>query len=222
MRFIDSGTSRSNAKLKPLHGAIAQDLSVRLGAAYSIQSLGYGDEREATISGRYMDKKTDITIFQEGRPLCGIAVKFVMQNYAQNSNNYFENMLGETANLRAGSIPYFQVFVILDKMPYYRKDNTISDWEEPTAHNIEKYILLDEDNPDIYLHTPDKLLFYPVHLPDPFEPIMDKTAYLEFYRTWLPMLGMQKSVKFPKSTSRVVLRDWETFAEKVYHTILAQ
>ena len=87
MRFIDSGTSRSNAKLKPLHGAIAQDLSVRLGAAYSIQSLGYGDEREATISGRYMDKKTDITIFQEGRPLCGIAVKFVMQNYAQNSNN---------------------------------------------------------------------------------------------------------------------------------------
>lgn len=34
--FLLSGTSRSTAKLKPLHGAIAKDLAQRLGAGYCI------------------------------------------------------------------------------------------------------------------------------------------------------------------------------------------
>ena len=221
MRFLETETSRSNEKLKPLHGAIAEDISRRLGPAFRVNSLGFGDGKEIAIPGRYMEKKTDIAISHEGKPVAGIAVKFVMQNYAQNSNNYFENMLGETANLRAGAIPYFQVLVILDRMPYYKKDNTISDWEEPTAHNIQKYIRLDDDNPGVFFHTPDKLLFYPVHLPDPFEPIQDKATYMEFYRNMLPILGLQRSTSFPVKTSRVVLREWEPFADKIHHAILA-
>ena len=30
-------------------------------------------------------------------------------------------MLGETANIRTNSIPYFQIFIIFDKVPYYGK-----------------------------------------------------------------------------------------------------
>jgi hypothetical protein len=45
-----------------------------------------------------------------------------MQNYSQNSNNYFENMLGETANIRSSNIPYFQIFIIPDEIPYYKKE----------------------------------------------------------------------------------------------------
>ncbi len=114
--FLSSGTSRSTAKLKPLHGAIARDLAERLGSEYEIYSQGYGCGKEAKIEGRYMDKMVDITIQKENKPVAGIAVKFVMQNYSQNSNNYFENMLGETANIRCNNYPYFQIFIILDKL----------------------------------------------------------------------------------------------------------
>ena len=86
--------------------------------------------------GRYVDKKVDITISKKDAtmhkdiPVAGIAVKFVMQNYSQNSNNYFENMLGETANIRANKCPYFQIFIILDRLPYYKKETKrITKWE---------------------------------------------------------------------------------------------
>ena len=36
--FLESGTSRSTAKLKPLHGAIARDLAERLGSDYVVFS----------------------------------------------------------------------------------------------------------------------------------------------------------------------------------------
>lgn len=128
--FLESGTSRSNAKLKPLHGAIAQDIASRLGEDYKVFSQGYGNDKEEKICGRYVDKMVDITVQDcKGKAVAGIAVKFVMQNYSQNSNNYFENMLGETANIRSNKIPYFQVFIILDKLPYYKKDKTIQKWE---------------------------------------------------------------------------------------------
>jgi hypothetical protein len=119
---VSIGTSRSTAKLKPLHGAIAQDIANRLGNNYIVKSQGYGDDKEASIKGRYVDKMVDITIKDRStrHDVAGIAVKFVMQNYSQNSNNYFENMLGETANIRTANCPYFQIFIILDKLPYYK------------------------------------------------------------------------------------------------------
>jgi hypothetical protein len=91
--FLSCGTSRSTQKLIPLHGAIAQDMHDRLGNEYEIQSQGYANGREGIITGRYMNKKVDITILRSGIPIGGIAVKFVMQNFSQNANNYFENML---------------------------------------------------------------------------------------------------------------------------------
>ena len=108
---------------------------------YYIQSQGWGDDKEGDIQGRYVDKKVDITVCSADTqtPLAGIAVKFVMQNYSQNSNNYFENMLGETANIRANNCPYFQIFIILDRLPYYKKDTKrITKWETFTEHNAAK------------------------------------------------------------------------------------
>jgi hypothetical protein len=121
-------SARSNAKLKILHGAISSDLQTRLGSEYNICSLGYANGKESNIQGRYINKTVDITTLRENQPLAGIAVKFVMRNYLQNSNNYFESMLGETANIRTGGFPYFQIFVIPSMLPYYNKDNEISKW----------------------------------------------------------------------------------------------
>lgn len=117
--YLSVGTSRSTAKLKTLHGHIASDLKSLLGTEFTVKSQGYGDDKEEFINGRYYPKNVDITILKNSKPVAGYTVKFVMRNYTQNSNNYFENMLGETANIRANAIPYFQIFIIFEKVPYY-------------------------------------------------------------------------------------------------------
>jgi len=221
-KFIESGTSRSTAKLVPLHGAIARDMHERFGSDYSIQAQGYALGKEGTISGRYMDKKVDITIIRRGIPVSGIAVKFVMQNYSQNSNNYFENMLGETANIRASKCPYFQLFAIPDLLPYYDKKGQITHWETITDNNLHKYCVLDSDNPDVFYHSPNKTLIYVVHLPD-VGVVRTRDEYRRAYSNYLAMLshgylGVKNVARFSNS---VIHNDYEAFAEKVYHTVLA-
>lgn len=155
---------------------------------------------------------------QNGRAMAGIAVKFVMQNYSQNSNNYFEGMLGETANIRCNGIPYFQIFVILDKLPYYKRDKSISRWESVTAHNLEKYITLSSDNAQRYMHTPNKTLIYVIHIPDPAIPV----ATLEEYRSYYKSVDFDialSNIDSSKFGQAVIVNDYASFADKVYHTI---
>lgn len=221
-RFIDSGTSRSTAKLVPLHGAIARDMHERFGDAYAIQSQGYAQGREGTIPGRYMGKKVDVTILRGGIPVCGIAVKFVMQNYSQNSNNYFENMLGETANIRASKCPYFQLFAIPDRLPYYDRRGAIVKWETITEHNLHKYCILDEDNPDVFYHAPNKTLIYVIRLPD-VGSVCTKDEYRNRYAEYISAHGdgFLTVVNVGHFGNAVIHNDYEAFAEKVYHTVLA-
>ena len=218
--FLNRGTSRSTEKLKPLHGAIAKDIAERLGSDYEIWAKGYRNDRESKIEGRYINKRVDITIKKDRRAVAGIAVKFVMQNYSQNSNNYFENMLGETANIRCNNCPYFQIFIILDKLPYYKKDKSISKWEKFTAHNIAKYTALSKDDTGIYLHTPNKTLIYVVHIPDAPSAVDNHAKYLDFYRNNPHDLTLSGHT-YAEFGSAVILNDYETFMDKIYHTVKA-
>ena len=156
--YLSVGTSRSTAKLKILHGHIATDLEGLLGKEFTIRSQGYENDKEGSIDGRYYPKNVDITILKNGKPVAGYAVKFVMRNYSQNSNNYFENMLGETANIRANAIPYFQVFIIFEKVPYYSNGGEFKRYDVISEHNLDKYLALSKDDPSIFFHTPDKTL----------------------------------------------------------------
>src|SRR3989338_5989799 len=157
--------SRSNKRLIVLHGAIAKDIKDKLGDEYKIKSLGLGEGKEGKLDGRYMEKTVDILISKNRNDLAGIGVKFVMNNYSQNSNNYFENMLGETANIRTNNKDYFQILILPDEMPYYNKNGKIKKWEKITDHNIEKYLALSRDNIERYLHTPIKTLLFIIKLP---------------------------------------------------------
>lgn len=161
--YLKTG-SRSNRKLEVLHGAIAKALSEKLGNGYIIESLGFGAGGEAKIKGRYGDKNVDIGIFKNGRALAAIGVKFVMSNYSQNSNNYFENMLGETANLRGAGVPYFQILVLTQNAPYFNSQGEISKFEKLTPNNLHKYERLSHDDPQQNLHSPDKVLMYIVKM----------------------------------------------------------
>lgn len=218
-KFINT-SSRSNEKLKPLHGALAKDLAQRLGKEYSVYSLGHEAGKEKGIQGRYINKKTDIAIYRGNTPIAGIAVKFVMQNYSQNSNNYFENMLGETANIRCNNVPYFQVFIILDELPYYKKDNSIEKWETFTNHNAQKYMTLSQDNADIFFHTPNKTLICIVHAPREKE-LSTKQDYVDYYRSF-PSINLQYTqTPYTGFQKNVIFNDINTFMDKVYYAILA-
>lgn len=222
--FIEIGTSRSTAKLKPLHGAIARDLSEKLGSDYIIKSQGYGDDKEGKIQGRYVEKWVDITVIRKRtyKAIAGVAVKFVMQNYSQNSNNYFENMLGETANIRTANCPYFQIFIVFDKLPYYKKSGTLSKWEEFSDHNVSKYCKLSEDNVDMFFHTPNKTLIYVVHLTPEATGITSKDEYMMFYSQNNHSIVLT-SHRYPaiQHDGSVILNDYESFVDKIYHTIMA-
>lgn len=161
----------------------------------------------------------DITVKKGERAVAGLAVKFVMQNYSQNSNNYFENMLGETANIRCGNCPYFQIFIILDKLPYYQRSGELSRWETFTAHNAEKYVTLSQDDASIYFHTPNKTLIYVVHIPDN-DSLSTSKEYMDYYRRLNPSLSLTEH-DYNDFGNGVIFNDYELFIEKVYHTIMA-
>ena len=221
--YLDVGTSRSTAKLKTLHGHIARDLKELLGPEYSIQSQGYGNDKEGCITGRYYPKNVDITINYKGKPVAGYAVKFVMRNYSQNSNNYFENMLGETANLRSNSVPYFQVFIIFDKVPYYKKGGEFSRYDVISDHNLDKYLKLSADNPEVFFHTPDKTLVVLIKLKEkrPNYQFINEQDYASYYLSVIHDADLLSySTKIQDSFgSSVVLNDYEDFITRSCYTI---
>lgn len=216
--FLETG-SRSNAKLKILHSSISTDLISLLGPQYVVKSLNIGDGKEGTIKGRYINKNVDIVILNNNKVIAGIGVKFVMQNYSQNSNNYFEIMLGETANIRSENIPYFQIFVIPEKMPYYKSNGQLDKWEEFSLHNSKKYLKLSQDNIDIFLHTPNKTLLYVIKLPETTIEIGTKEEYYDYYRNY-QNLQIEKSIRnYGDFSNNVVHNNYVVFMNKISNYI---
>lgn len=212
--------SRSNEKLKILHWAIAKDLQKNLWDIYSINALGFREWQEKDIQWKYMNKKVDITISKSWYPIAGMAIKFVMQNYSQNSNNYFENMLWETANIRCVNIPYFQIFIIPEKLPYYENNGKLKKWESFSEHHVSKYRVLSYDNSNVFFHTPTKTLLTVIKLPEPENSVSNKEEYINFYQNI--DINLEYSGALDSSFSQsIIYNDYEIFLQKVVYTILA-
>lgn len=216
-KYLETG-SRSNEKLKILHGSIAQDIIERLGSNYKIHSLGYGDNREVDMLGRYMEKKVDIGIEKNEEIVAGLALKFIMSNYSQNSNNYFENMLGETANVRTTGKPYFQIVILPSKVPYFKEDGTISKIETITNRRLLKYINLSNDNINNYMHTPNKTLIYLIDIPIP-DTVSNKEEYIEYYINNDNLFVMENEDEAYGFGSAVIYNNYDEFIDKVCHYI---
>jgi hypothetical protein len=128
---------RSSEKLKPLHYFIGQCVQALLGPydaksnPYTVVSYALGIDsarsREEKVDGYLNCKDVDVTVLYEGIPVGAISVKFVMSNYRQNKNNYFESMLGECVNLKLNRpyMKFWHVFVTFDELPYFKKDGTM-------------------------------------------------------------------------------------------------
>ena len=149
--------ARSTAKLKPLHKYLANILSKIWGKDYTVHFLGE-ESKEMTVEGKYYPKDIDITVAINGEPIFCLGIKFVTSNYKQNANNYFENMMGETANIQAiGNLPYAQLLILRRETPYYLKNETEipSKIEIINDKDIAKYLKLIFD--DKQAHRPHYL-----------------------------------------------------------------
>ncbi len=216
--YLQTG-ARSNKKLCVLHGAISEDLQEKLNDNYKVYSLGHETGKEKKISGRYLEKTVDITITKNNKAVAGIAVKYVMSNYKQNSNNYFENMLGETANIRSAKIPYFQIFIIPDNIPYFKKGEEIAKSEHINEHDLKKYITLSKDNVNEFLHTPVKTLVFIVHIQnsDGDHKFANKKEFEEYYlHKDFDMILSNLVFNFDNAT---IYNDYEEFIQKTVYYI---
>ncbi|MEF3279424.1 MAG: hypothetical protein K6357_00420 [Elusimicrobiota bacterium] len=194
--------ARSNKKLISIHSWFAKKIVSRLKSNYSVRSLG--DEGEYEIEGKYYPKTLDITIFSNRNPIVTLSFKFVTSNYAQNSNNYFENLLGETANIRRIGVGFVHFLVLRGHTPYYdkasgNKRGKLKRTEILSEHHIKKYIKLFRDLD--FPHKPDVLGMA----------IIDFDANNVPYFTDLKELGLQEE------TVRIIENDFsiETFIRKV-------
>lgn len=150
--------ARSPKKLIPIHTWFAKEIISGFGDTYSVKSLGTGGEY--IIEGKYYPKRLDIAVFYNQKPIVTLSFKFVTSNYAQNSNNYFENLLGETANIRRIGVGFVHFLILRGHAPYYdkaagNKRGELKKTEILSEHQIQKYIKLfkDQDFP----HKPDVL-----------------------------------------------------------------
>jgi len=148
--------ARSTAKLKPIHKFIAETLAKIFGKDFELHFMG-DDSKEMIVAGKYYPKYIDITISKDKEPVFCLGIKFVTSNYKQNANNYFENMMGETANIQATQIPYAQLIVLRHETPYYKKNETElpSKIEIVNDKDIAKYLKLMYDQPQA--HRPNFL-----------------------------------------------------------------
>ena len=218
--YLKTG-ARSNEKLKILHGKIACDLENKLqkeSKEFNVYAYGIGNGKEKTLNGNYYDKTVDIAIFKNEKAIAGIAVKFVMSNFSQNANNYFEGMLGETANLRTQKLPYFQILILPETLPYFKENGDVKKIEELKKQYLHKYFKLSQDNPNLFFHTPNKTLLVIVRLPD-FHNANNKEEYKKICAK--QKLSYATKIK-PPFEDGVIFNDYAQFLEKVFHTILAQ
>lgn len=119
-RAYNTFGARSNKKLIPIHKWFAEIVESKLGKGYFVKSLG--KDGEFKLDGKYYPKTLDISIFKNQKIIATISFRFVTSNYKQNSNNYFENLLGETANIRRINIGFAHFLVLRAHTPYYDKN----------------------------------------------------------------------------------------------------
>lgn len=156
--YNKKGGARSNKKLIPIHKFLSETILGKLKGGYSIKSLGIGDGKEATIDGKYYPKNLDIAIFKNDKIVATVSFKFVTSNYQQNANNYFENLMGETANIRRNNIGFAHFLVLRGHTPYYSKNKGNLRGKEKkieiiSEKHLQKYIKLFNDMD--FPHKPD-------------------------------------------------------------------
>lgn len=194
--------ARSNKKLIPIHKWFAQIMESKLGKGYYVRSLG--KDGEFRIDGKYYPKTLDISIFKDKKFIATISFKFVTSNYKQNSNNYFENLLGESANIRRINIGFAHFLVLRGHTPYYDKNMGSLRGQE------KKIEILSEGDLVKYVKLFNDLDF-------PHKPEVLGMAIIDFDKRGRAYFVDLKNLNLTKETKNIIENQFsiENFIEKV-------
>lgn len=199
--FNDSHKN-SNKKLYSLHGFLAEEIQSIWGRQYKTHYLGK-ESKERTVEGEYYKKKVDIVTERGSIDVFALGVKSVMSSYGKNSNNYFEAMMGETANVQRIGVLYAQSIFLRNPMPIC-KDNVFQRWEYLTPHHLHKYVHLALDEP--YSHQPFATCIHIYSIDDDNQAVevsLDEETYgkefVECYDDHFSIEALLREVKFVKT-----------------------
>lgn len=124
--------TRSSKLLVPIHSAIAAQVETY---GYTTRSL---KNHEHTLVGPYGSKKLDVAIFDHNKLIAAIMFKGIRSEYNKNSNNYFENMRGESGLLLDSGINIYQLILIPTRCKHKLKSGKIV-LETPKLESTENY-----------------------------------------------------------------------------------
>lgn len=119
--YIENG-KRSNTRVISLHQYIGSFLK--------------NPEYEKTLQGLFNKKNVDI---YELSTNTSYEIKLILGNYKQNINNYIENMIGATTNLKAFNINVCQIIFIPQYLPYFNNEGILKKIEYISPKNIIPY-----------------------------------------------------------------------------------
>lgn len=150
--------SRSPLRLVPIHGFVIDELKDRLGAEFSFEGYRSGQQagQERQLEGKYYAKNVDVAISRGQECVGVVSVKSVVSSYSKNAINYFEQQLGETANLKGLNIVYGNLFCVTNPLPTKIEDDDVTT-EVIKAHHLDKYKRLMQDHS--LPHVPDAMAF---------------------------------------------------------------
>jgi hypothetical protein len=142
--FINYKTfgSRSNERIKVLHGCVADEISEMLSNNFSIYSLhcDKNKSKEKKINGAFYKKNVDIAIEKSEKVLSVVSVKTIFTNYNQNKNNYFENFLGECINIKLAKINFYQLNIFRKNIVYNDKNGNFLRYEKNNINDtLQRY-----------------------------------------------------------------------------------
>ncbi len=217
-KFVISGENknRSANKVDIIHGTIAKHLQEFLGDKYIVKTK-FTTGKEEMIIGRYNKKRVDILVENKfnNKQVAGLGFKFILSSFQKNSNNYFENMLGETSNIRSNNIPYFQIMVLLENIPNFINNGNISSYTKMNNNLMKKYNILSSDNATSFFHSPSKLLIliFKDNVEEQYIKIKTKKEYFNaFSNGFKYSLSNSVDIKFD---SGVILNQYLIFLKKI-------
>ena len=204
---VDGG-ARSNKKLIPIHKFLSEEILKKLKSGYVIKSLGIGDGKEETLDGKYYPKDLDISVSKKDKIVATISFKFVTSNYKQNANNYFENLMGETAIIRRQNVGFAHFLVLRGHTPYFSKNKGNLRGKEMKTEvikekDLQKYIKLYKDMD--FPHKPDLM----------------GICLLDFDKNNKPKFIDFNSFEFSSETKQLLKNDFslKRFLDKFVHLV---
>lgn len=217
-KYVLSGKNknRSSSKVDIIHGNIVRHLQKCLGEEYIVKTK-HTTGKEEIIVGRYNEKRVDILVERrrDNKQIAGLGLKFILSSFQKNSNNYFENMLGETANIRSNNIPYFQIIILLENIPNFTSDDNICSYTKLDNNLMKKYYVLSTDNTTSFYHSPLKtlILILKDDIEHKYNSLTKKTEYYNcFSEGFKYSISSSIDLEFD---SGVILNKYVTFLEKV-------